>query len=79
MDKTTITKDDIYNKLTGFSKQDLSAIASFVDFLRHRKKLEEGKVIKLKGILKGYDFDFSSLKDFKRQTWQHLEQKFTHE
>jgi hypothetical protein len=79
MNKTAITKHDIYNKLIGFSKQDLLAIASFVDFMRHQKRLEEKKVIKLKGVLKGHKIDFSALKEFKQQSWQHLEQEMINE
>ena len=75
MNKVAITKHEIYNKLVGFSEQDLSAIANFIDFMRHEKKLEEKKVIKLEGILKGYEIDFADLKKFKQQTWQHVEQE----
>ena len=41
MNKAAITKHEIYNKLVGFSEQDLDAIASFIDFMRHKKKLEK--------------------------------------
>jgi len=41
--------------------------------------LEEKKVLKLQGILKGYDIDFSDLKKFKKQSWEHLEQEFNDE
>jgi hypothetical protein len=68
MDKAAITKNKIYNKLNGFSDQDLDAIANFIDFMKHKKKLE--------GILKGYDIDLSDLKTFKQQTWKHVDQEF---
>ncbi len=77
MNKAAITKHDIYNKLIGFSEQDLSAIASFIDFMRHKKQLEEKKVLKLQGILKDYDIDFSDLKKFKKQAWEHVEKEFS--
>jgi len=77
MNKAAITKHDIYNKLFGFTEQDLGAIANFIDFMRHKKQLEEKKVLKLQGILKDYDIDFSDLKKFKEQTWEHLEQEFS--
>ncbi len=76
MNKGALTKHEIYNKLTGFTEQDLSAIANFIDFMRHKKQLEEKKIIKLEGTLRGCDIDFSDLKKFKQQTWQHLEQEF---
>ncbi len=41
MNKAAITKHDIYNKLIGFTEQDLSAIANFIDFMRHKKQLEK--------------------------------------
>lgn len=77
MNKAAITKHDIYNKLLGFTEQDLSAIANFIDFMRHKKQLEDKKVLKLQGILKGYDIDFSDLKKYKKQEWEHVEQEFS--
>ena len=77
MNKAAITKHNIYNKLIGFTEQDLSTIANFIDFMRHKKKLEEKKVLKLQGILKDYDIDFSDLKKFKKQAWKHVEQEFS--
>ncbi len=77
MNKAAIAKHEIYNKLIGFSEQDLDAIANFIDFMRHKKKLEAKKVIKLGGILKDYDIDLYALKEFKQQTWQHVDQEFS--
>jgi hypothetical protein len=39
--------------------------------------LEEKKVLKLRGISKGYDIDFSDLKKIKKQAWEHFEQEFS--
>ena len=75
MNKEAITKHDIYHKLSGFSEQDLYAIVNFIDFMRKQKKLEEKKVIKLEGILKGYDIDISDLKKFKEETWKHVDEE----
>jgi len=44
--------------------------------MRHQKQLADKKVIKMEGILKKCDIDFSDLKKFKDQTWQHVEQEF---
>jgi hypothetical protein len=44
--------------------------------MRHKKKLEGKKRIKLEGILKGHDIDFSALKEFKLQSWKHVDQEF---
>ncbi len=75
MNKAAITKHEIYNKLIGFSEQDLSDIANFIDFMRHKKQLGAQKVVKLEGILKGHDIDLSALKAFKKRTWQHVDQE----
>ena len=77
MNKAAITKHEIYNKLIGFSEQDLDAIANFIDFMRHKKQLESKKVIKLEGILKDKNIDLYALKEFKQQTWQHVDQEFS--
>ena len=79
MNKAAITKHEIYNKLVGFSEQDLGNISNFIDFMRHKNNLEEKKVVKLEGILKKHDIDFSVLNDFKQQTWKHVEQEFDNE
>jgi len=42
----------------------------------HKKQLEDKKVIKLEGILKGYDIDISDLKKFKEETWKHVDEEF---
>jgi hypothetical protein len=75
MNKEAITKHDIYHKLSGFSERDLYAIVNFIDFMRQKKNLGEKKVIKLEGILKGYDIDFSDLKKFKNETWKHVDEE----
>ncbi len=76
MNKEALTKHEIYNKLFGFTEHDLDAIVNFIDFMRHKKKLGTKKVIKLEGILKGHDIDFSDLKKLKQQTWKHVDQEF---
>lgn len=75
MNKEALTRHEIYTKLVGFSEQDLHAIASFIDFMRHKNRFEGKKLLKLEGILEGYDIDFSELKQFRKQEWQHLEQE----
>lgn len=75
MNKKALTKHDIYRKLTGFSEQDLQAIAGFIDSMQQKKRLKGKKLLKLEGTLKGCDIDFSGLKNFREQTWQHVEQE----
>ena len=76
MNKTALKKHDIYNKLTEFTEQELGAIVDFIDFMRHKKQLGDKKIIKLEGILKGYDVDLSDLKRFKDETWGHVNEEF---
>ncbi len=75
MDKAALKKHEIYNNLTEFSEHELGAISDFIGFMKHKKHLEEKKVIKLEGILKGYDIDFSDLKKFKQETWDHVDEE----
>ena len=75
MNKKALTKHDIYSKLIGFSEKDLYVIAGFIDSMRQKKQLESKKLVKLEGILKGYDIDFSELKELRERTWQHVEQE----
>jgi len=76
MNKAAITKHEIYNKLIGFSEKDLDAIANFIDFMRHKKKLGAKNLVKLEGILKGHVIDLTALKEFKQQTWKHVDQEY---
>ena len=75
MNKSALTKHDIYNKLNGLTEQDLGDVANFIDFMRHKNKLGEKKLVQLEGILKGRDIDLSELKVFKQQAWAHVDHK----
>jgi hypothetical protein len=75
MDKAALQKHEIYNKLMGLEEPELGAIVDYIDFMRHKKKLGEKKIIKLEGILKGYTIDFSELKKLREQTWKHVEEE----
>ena len=75
MNKAALKKHEIYNKLTELTEQELGTIADFIDFMRYRKKLADKKIIKLEGILKGHDIDFSLLKSFKKETWKHVDEE----
>ena len=69
----------MFQILAGFSEKELASIVDFVDFMRHQKKIRPQKTLKLEGILKGHDINFSDLKQFKDQTWQHVDQEFADE
>jgi hypothetical protein len=55
MNKAALEKHKIYNKLMELNEQELGAIADFIDFTRYKRQLEDKKVIKLEGILKGFE------------------------
>ena len=63
------------NKLIEFNEQELGSIADFIDFMMHKKQAEDKKVIKLEGILKGYDIDFSDIEKLKEGTWKHVDEE----
>ena len=75
MNKVSIIKHDIYSKLSGFSEDDLNVIINFIDSLRQKNNLVEKKVIKLGGILKGYNIDLLDLDTFKKETWEHVDEE----
>ena len=50
MNKAAKNKHDMYNKLIGFTEQDLSAIANFIDFMWHKKQLEGKKCLSYKAF-----------------------------
>ncbi len=73
MNKAALKKHEIYNKLMELTEQELTAIADYIDTVRHRKRVEEKKMIKLEGILKDYNIDLSDLKKSKEDTWKHVD------
>ncbi len=75
MDKSAVKKHEIYNNLRVFTEDELGTIADFIGFMKHKKHLEDKRVIKLEGILEGCDIDFSDLKKLKQETWNHVEEE----
>ena len=75
MDKAALKKHEIYNNLQEFSEHELGAIADFIGFMKHKKHLDEKKVIKLEGVLKGCGINFSDLKKLKQETWNHVDEE----
>lgn len=80
MNEAALMKHEIYNKLGALSGQDLSTVADFIDFMQHKKKQPmKRNIIKLQGILKGFDVDFRELKKSHQESWKHLEEEFKNE
>jgi len=66
----------LYNKSAGFSEKDLASIADFVDFMRQQKNLKSKELLKRQGVLRNDDIDLSDLKQFKDQSWKHVDQEY---
>ncbi|HHO75545.1 MAG TPA: hypothetical protein ENN05_03830 [Deltaproteobacteria bacterium] len=75
MNKTAIKKHEIYGKLSEFTEQELNSIVDYIDYMRQKKKLSSGHIIKLQGVLKGHDIVFADLKKLKEDTWKHVEEE----
>ena len=73
MNKAALQKNEIYNKLLDLDEKELGSIGEYIDFMRHKKHLDDKKkVIKLKGILKNHPIDLADLKNLKKETWKHI-------
>ena len=61
MNKAAVIKGEIYDKLAGFSEQELAAVVSFIDDMKYGKATEKKKIIKLDPDVEkriyGYRFD----------------------
>ena len=79
MNKSALQKHEIYNKLTDLGEKELEDIANYIDFMRHKKHIEEKKIIKLEGVLKGYNIELSDLKKLREETWNHVEEETSNE
>ena len=80
MNKAALKKHEIYNKLAELTKEhELTNIADYIDFMRYKQQIEEKKIIKLEGILKGYNIDLSDLKEFREKTWKHVDEESSDE
>ena len=76
MNKAALKKHEIFSKLTELSERELASIMEFIDFLRHKKKQQEDKkIIKLEGLLKDHEIDFTDMKKLKEHTWKHVDEE----
>jgi hypothetical protein len=80
MNEAALIRHDIYGKLTRLSEAELHSVADFIDFVQHKnQRLQKKKIIKLQGVLAGYDLDVSNLKKIREETWRHLDGEFKDE
>lgn len=80
MNDAALIRHDIYGKLIRLSEAELNSVADFIDFVQHKKqRLQKKKIIKLQGVLAGYDLDASNLKNIREESWRHLDGEFNDE
>lgn len=78
---TGVLAEQIYEQARQLSPESLADLAKYVEFLRFKAQevtkdtTAPGKlrVVKLRGVLKGYDFSPELLAEARREMWQSLE------
>lgn len=81
MQSTTTTAQHIFEQIKTLPSDSLDELATYVDFLRFKaRKAEDAepaekplRVIKLRGLLKGYDFSPEALAEARREMWRKYE------
>ncbi|MEI2688598.1 MAG: hypothetical protein V9H69_02375 [Anaerolineae bacterium] len=81
MQSTTTTAQHIFEQIETLPSDSLDELATYVDFLRFKaRKAEDAepaekplRVIKLRGLLKGYDFSPEVLAETRREMWRKYE------
>lgn len=78
---TTTTPQQLFEQIKTLPSDSLDELATYVDFLRFKaRKIEAAqpaekplRVIKLRGLLKGYDFSPEVLAEARREMWRKYE------
>lgn len=81
MQSTTTTTQQLFEQIKTLPSDSLDELATYVDFLRYKtRKVEDAqptetplRVIKLRGLLKGYDFSPEVLAEARREMWRKYE------
>lgn len=81
MQTTTTTTQQLFEQIKALPSDSLSELATYIDFLRFKTGQEENsksaerrlRVVKLRGVLKDYDFSPQELAEARREMWQRLE------
>ncbi len=81
MHNATITAEDIISQIKALPNDSLDDLAAYVEFLRFKaqKTTEEEpteerlRIVKLSGLLKGYDVSPERLAEIRREMWRRFE------
>lgn len=81
MHNAMITTEDIISQIKTLPKDSLDDLAAYVEFLRFKaqKSTEEEpaekrlRIVKLSGLLKGYDVSPERLAELRREMWRKFE------
>ncbi len=79
MSEAVVTGEDIYQKILELPQEALPDLAEFVEFLRFKADKAEPKrqvetpfrpvLVKLEGLLEGYDFSPEFIAEARREMW----------
>ena len=79
MSTVTMTYQDIYQQILELPQESLVELAKFIEFLRFKADKAEPRAegaekrpfrpVKLKGLLKGYDFSPAFIAEARREMW----------
>lgn len=78
---TGVLAKQIYDQARQLSPESLADLAKYVEFLRFKTQdvasqpplSDKLRIVKLRGVLKGYDFSPELLAEARRDMWQSLE------
>ena len=81
MQHTAITKQQIIQQIKALPKDSLDDLADYLEFLRFKaQKTQESeateerlRIVKLGGLLKGYDVSPERLAEVRREMWRKFE------
>jgi hypothetical protein len=78
MSRVTVTAQQLYEQIQNLPQESLLELARYIEFLRFKAGEAQPKaetvsplrVVKLGGILKGYDFSPELLAEARREMWK---------
>ena len=81
MSNLTVSAQQICEQIQELPEESLDEIARFIEFLRFKEQRAEseervvvtGKLARLEGLLKGYDFSPEVLAEARREMWREFQ------